>query len=270
MANDLEETKLDQTEETNLEATEDTNPEGREEGGGEASEQSVQPSLEERLAAIEKKNQDLLRGMNDAQRTAAQVVAERDHYQRMAQAASGQLQQQTDPEAAAEAQYRAILEEDGFVSDRALAARDQLTEARLTKRDRNLMHQILEAQRINAELPQAQAMIQAADVQSASQQLAAVKNSLTPTELAKIALDRQGTLGDYYQSQQQEKEAAAKQAEALQSLQTTPGGRVVPGANAARKEKKTMDWVSFTLLPKETQRAIEASDHIEIVNVPGS
>lgn len=265
---------------TKPEADEQTKPQAepaaKPEKGREQTAQQPSKSVEEPSQTITKEQYDAaVKAMNEAQRQRAEyerqmaeLSTQANQYREMAQVAAGVVKQQTDPVAAAEAELNRILEEDSYNTPAIVAAQRRLYAAEKQRDQQSLIQQITQMQRIQSDLPKAGEMLGIQDHNALSQQLTSVHQSLTPAELAVVALHRKGKLADFVSAEQRAREEKARQAEALKSLGGSGGGRVVPGSLSAGPAKKKVDWISYRTASKAVRDAIDADPDIEVVNVP--
>ncbi len=124
------------------------------------------------------------------------------------------------------------------------------------------------AAQLQAEMPRATEMLGMTDQNAASQRLAEIHQSLTPAELAIVGAHRAGTLQEQMTKQQASREAAAQQAELLNSVLTGGGGHRVPGLHELQAPQQRYDLDNFMLLNRDTQQQIIKAG-IEIVDMDG-
>lgn len=262
-----DETKPVEGEETNLAATADTTPAtGSEGAGGEASQSEGQPTQEftpEQHAAA-------IKGMNEAQRKAAELEQQLATYQAQSAAQQqaidslmGRQAAQTDPEEAARQEYLAAAQE--YDEAAKFAAMTRWQQAREQKMRQQIMEETVRQQQLLASMPKAQQMLGVNDQNALSTQLGQVHSSITPDELALVQLARQNKLGDFVAQQQSEADQKRQQAEALQSIgQGLGGGGRIPGAKGPRKiEIPYQEWAVAN--PEAKQRIREDDQHEYVI-----
>lgn len=209
----------------------------------------------EEFETLRKQNEDILRGMNAAQRDAADLRAERDLYQRQAQAAAGVLPAR-DPEAAAWDRFQSS----GSFDD--LKTYQDLREQRLAQ---NIRASVLSEQRLMSSMPVARDMLGVADDAAAARQLQGVHQTLTPEELAVVHLRRQGKLNDWIAEEQKAKERRAREAGLSGPAGFGSPGRSVPGMPGNGKEIVEFPFTEWAQLTPEAKARFRSDPKTDFV-----
>lgn len=212
-----------------------------------------------------------VRAMNDAQRKAADLerqnalLNEIAEQHRKVQDAFGPRQQQQDPEESAMQKYMAARENYDVAAE--AAALRELNAARDQKLRQSMMNDVIRQQRLLQSMPVAQQMLGVKDENLASQQLAHIYQSMTPDEIALVALKRQNKIAEWVATQQEESERKRQQAEALRALPGLGGGGRVPGAGAPKAKAMPYEtWLAGSEEAKQAWR--DADEELLIIGAP--
>lgn len=252
-------TKPAEGEETKLEAPANGTPaEGTAAGTAEPSQAEQQPSEDWR-----KKYEDAVRGMNDAQRRAAERDAENERLRHIAEAAMGRVQAQEDPEAAA---YKAWQE--GYYTGDAPELHRRYLEAREQKRFAQFGDNLMKQFELRQKMPAASAMLGINDERSLAATLHGVAQTYTPDELALIELKRRGKLEEYLHRSREQREADARRASALDQFGSIRGAPRIPGSppDGDAKLIPFEEWAAAS--DEAKQRLRQSKDKFVVVGAP--
>lgn len=136
----------------------------------------------------------------------------------------GRAQEQTDPEAAAYEAYR----QNPYDPEAQRAWLD----ARDSKRRPALVQEAMHQFQLNQRVPVAAEMLGIRDQRQLGHELASVHSSLTPDELALVALSRKGQLDGYVDKSRKQREATARRAADLDQFGEVRGSPRIPGSGA--------------------------------------
>ena len=217
---------------------EPTNPQGVGANGQQPPEAAqTEPSLAERLDRLEKQNQDLLKGMNAAQREASDARNEALFWQQRTQSLAGVAQPPRDEEAEAFAAWQ----ESPF----DMAAHKRYQEIH----DRNLQSRMLQqvgfVQQRLMEMPRAQEILGEANTERASAILnAELQRPKTLEEAALLKRYHEGKLADWLTEDQKAREWRAKNAALTGPNGMAPAGHRVPG-QPGTKATVVIPWAEW-------------------------
>lgn len=212
---------------------------------GAAAEGAAQPSPETAATVsraefeqLRQQNEAILRGMNDAQRRAAQAESERDIYQRQAQAAAGVVPERLDPEAEAWKEFQETLSADSLKKYQQIHDENLLGRA---QRSFTAQQSALQA------LPRAQEILGEGNPDRAAAILAEeLRRPKTLDEAAILRKYRDGKLAEWAAEDQKAKEWRAKQAALTGPMGMAGNGRTVPGMNGVPPKRVVIPWAEWS------------------------
>ena len=249
----IDETKPVENGETTPAPVEGATPvEGRPDAGGEPSAPPQEPS---QPVVTQEQYDAAVRGMNEAQRNAAESLQSAQRYEGIARAAVGKLEEKEKP---AETAWSQFEESQGLDSAALLR--------HLDGREDRIVKKAAATARADLQIEQALDVLRPVGIGSRDE-LERFASTVNTEEFKLIKLHRDGKLRETFAAEDAALETKRKTAESLKAIDGIGGGRAVPGQGApAVGTIPYEDWVTFNDAAKERHRT--SDQEIVITGAP--